>query len=418
MHVFKFGGASVKDANAIQNVSKIIGLFPNQQTIVVVSAMGKMTNLLEDIVNAYWNQQEKLKSLFENFKLFHDQITETLGLDSAVFEEKKQSIYHNFEMRLNQKPSQNYNFEYDQIVPYGELMSTVIVAGYLQSTRKDSQWLDAREIIKTSNLYREARVKWDLTTQAYIEKVIPIFKKNNIIVTQGFIGQTDEGMSTTLGREGSDFTAAIFAYIGNAKDVTIWKDVPGMLNADPRYFNGTVLLKKISFKEAVELAYYGASVIHPKTIQPLQNKDIPLYIKSFLNPKNPGTVIQASTKYDEDVPSYIFKENQLLVSLTPRDFSFVAEDHLTEIFAILAKLHIRVNLMQNSAISFSFLIDAKHDLKNLVDSFTNTYKVRYNEGLQLLTIRHFNEETIERLTASKTTILTQKTREMARVILK
>lgn len=418
MHVFKFGGASVKDANAIQNVSKIIGLFPNQQTIVVVSAMGKMTNLLEDIVNAYWNQQEKLKSLFENFKLFHDQITETLGLDSAVFEEKKQNIYHNFEMRLNQKPSQNYNFEYDQIVPFGELMSTVIVAGYLQSTRKDSQWLDAREIIKTSNLYREARVKWDLTTQAYIEKVIPIFKKNNIIVTQGFIGQTDEGMSTTLGREGSDFTAAIFAYIGNAKDVTIWKDVPGMLNADPRYFNGTVLLKKISFKEAVELAYYGASVIHPKTIQPLQNKDIPLYIKSFLNPKNPGTVIQASTKYDEDVPSYIFKENQLLVSLTPRDFSFVAEDHLTEIFAILAKLHIRVNLMQNSAISFSFLIDAKHDLKNLVDSFTNTYKVRYNEGLQLLTIRHFNEETIERLTASKTTILTQKTREMARVILK
>ncbi|MFD1552248.1 aspartate kinase [Putridiphycobacter roseus] len=418
MHVFKFGGASVKDANSVKNVSNIIGLFPNQKTIIVISAMGKVTNLLEEIIHAYWNQETSLKTLFADFKKFHDQITNELGLKSKDFELKKQTIYQTFSDRLNQKPSKNYNYEYDQLVPFGEIMSTTIVASYLQTLRKDVQWLDAREVVRTTNLYREARVKWDLTSQAYIEKVHPFFKTDSVIVTQGFIGQTDEGMTTTLGREGSDFTAAIFAFIGNAKSVTIWKDVPGMLNADPRYFNGTVLLKKISFKEAVELAYYGASVIHPKTIQPLQNKDIPLYIKSFLKPTDAGTVIQASTEYDQEVPSYIFKENQILVSLTPKDFSFVAEDHLTEIFATLAKQHIRVNLMQNSAISFSFLMDEKHDINTLVENFNETYKVRYNSGLQLLTIRHFNDETINRLTVNKTTILTQKSREMARIILK
>jgi aspartate kinase len=292
------------------------------------------------------------------------------------------------------------------------------VTAYLTENNCNAFWLDARKVVKTDHTYQEGRVKWDETQKSFDKLVKSLYATYDFFITQGFIGQTDEGMTTTLGREGSDFTASIYAFVSKAESVTIWKDVPGMLNADPRYFSGTVLLKKISFTEAVELAYYGASVIHPKTIQPLKNSDIPLYIKSFIHPENEGTVIQSSTKYDAAVPSYIFKENQILISLTPKDFSFVVEDQLTEIFALLSNQKIRLNLMQNSAVSFSFLIDDKYKLGQLLKNLGKKYKVKYNENLSLLTIRHFDDKIIERLTGNKTILLTQKTRETARIILK
>lgn len=416
--VFKFGGASVKDAASIANVKTILQNHGSAPTVVVISAMGKTTNQLEEIVAAYWEKKSTLNDELAVFFDFHNQIIKNLEIVSEAFLDDIAALYKGLESRVKQTTSGNYHFEYDQIVSFGEILSTKIVTAYLLQEGVNAFWLDARKVVKTDHTYQEGKVKWEETKTAYQQEVAPLLDKHSFFITQGFIGQTNEGMTTTLGREGSDFTASIFAYIAKADSVTIWKDVPGMLNADPKYFSGTVLLKKISFTEAVELAYYGASVIHPKTIQPLKNNDIPLYIKSFLNPSNEGTVIQTSTKYDAAVPSYIFKENQILISVTPKDFSFVVEDQLTAIFALLTKQKIRINLMQNSAVSFSFLIDDKYKLDQLINNLSQEFKVKYNEGLKLLTIRHFDDAIIDRLTDSKTIILTQKTRDTARIILK
>lgn len=416
LKVFKFGGASVKDAKSVINVSGILDLYKKSEIIVVVSAMGKITNLMEELVDAYWNNDiEGVNNLFNNYKNFHLKIINELKINSTDFNNEINSLFSTLENKLAQIKSDNFHFEYDQIVCYGELCSTLIIAHYLVGESADAVWVDARKIIRTNNTYREAKVDWVKTQESY--DILLSKSSERITVTQGFIGSTNEGMTTTLGREGSDFTAAIFAYISNAEDVTIWKDVPGMLNADPRHFNGTVLLSKISFTEAVELAYFGASVIHPKTIQPLKKKEIPLYIKSFINPKENGTIIQSSTKYDADVPSYIFKNKQILISLTPKDFSFVVEDQLTEIFAILSSQFVRINLMQNSAVSFSFLIDDKYRLNELISAFEESYIIKYNEDLELLTIRHFDDAIIERLTENRTILLSQKTTHTARLIL-
>jgi len=414
MKVFKFGGASVKDAEAIKNVGRIINLHKHEKLIIVVSAIGKTTNLLERLIDAYWNEKG-IKSIFEEFKSFHKTIINDLNLTNS-------SIFHthftDLEDKLNTNKSENYNFEYDQIICFGELLSTTIIAEYLKENAFKCKWFDARQVIATSNKWREAKINWDATSTHYNTNISHLLDSNNILVTQGFIGGTDTNQTTTLGREGSDFTASIFAFVGNAESVTIWKDVPGMLNADPRIFNGTVLLKQISFKEAIELAYYGASVIHPKTIQPLKNKEIPLFIKSFIKPLDDGTMIQSSMIYDSKVPSFIFKANQLLLSLTPRDFSFVVEDNLKDIFSILADLNIRINLMQNSAVSFSFLIDDKYNLNELLDLLHPDYLVKYNENVELLTIRHYNSDTVNRLAGGKTILLEQRSRQMARLVLK
>ncbi|MFK8038450.1 MAG: aspartate kinase [Crocinitomicaceae bacterium] len=416
--VFKFGGASVKDSASIRNVKSILQEYNNSKVIVVISAMGKTTNLLEEIFASYLNHTKDLEKIWNRFYDFHNSIISELELNDPIFTNDIEITYNKIQDKLSQKPSNNKAFEYDQIVSFGEILSTKIVAAYLKKENLKAFWVDAREVVKTDKTYQEGRVNWELTQQAFDKVVQPNFSKFDYFISQGFIGQTEEGTTTTLGREGSDFTASIFAYISKADSVTIWKDVPGMLNADPKYFSGTVLLKTISFTEAVELAYYGASVIHPKTIQPLKNRDIPLYIKSFLNPSSAGTVIQSSTKYDAVVPSYIFKDNQILISLTPKDFSFVVEDQLTDIFALLTKQKIRINLMQNSAVSFSLLIDDKYNLDQLITNLSNDFNVTHIKELQLLTIRHFNDETIERLTANKSIILTQKTAETARIILK
>jgi aspartate kinase len=318
MKVFKFGGASVKDAAAVRNVANILELYSGDKLVVVVSAMGKITNLLEEIHNARFHKMDYAASL-ERMKEYHLQIACELFESKEVAEHLLQPKFDEFELVLSKSCTADFDREYDQVVAYGEIFSTSLVHAFLESKGFQSQWLDARQVIKTDGCYRNARVQWEESAKQ-VESIKQHLEDNDILLLQGFIGSTQKGDTTTLGREGSDFTAAIMAYLLDAESVTIWKDVPGMLNADPKWFKDTVKLDKISFKEAIELAYYGASVIHPKTIKPLQNKGIPLYIKSFINPEAEGSIIQESDSNDGKVPSYIFKANQVLVSVTPKDF--------------------------------------------------------------------------------------------------
>lgn len=420
MRIFKFGGASVKDADAVRNVNNIIDSFKNDKLIIVVSAMGKTTNAMEEITHALWNKEfDKFRELVSERKSFHLNIIDELfeEKNNPIFTEVK-TIFNDLGNRVNVPIADNFDFEYDQIVSLGEVVSTKIIQAYIANNRKDSFWLDARKVIRTNHSYREGEVDWS-RTQGLISEKISANSDKSVFITQGFLGHTAEGMTTTLGREGSDYTAGIFAYCLNAKDVTIWKDVPGMLNADPKWFDNTIKLDSISFKEAIELAYYGASVIHPKTIKPLQNKGIPLFVKSFIHPSDAGTIIQKSTENDSLVPSFIFKMNQALISITPKDFSFIAENNLSEIFDILSKENVKMNIMQNSALSFSFCVDVeKVDVPKLLNSLNEQFDVRFNEGLELVTIRHYDQETIERLIENKEILLEQKTRQTARILMK
>jgi aspartate kinase len=421
MKVFKFGGASVKDANAVKNVSYILSLFPSEKRTVVVSAMGKTTNAMEEIVDALAKRnQDKYMQLIEDRLQFH------LSILNELFSERHYAIYQEVEdvfedlrNRYEEPLSDNIDFEYDQIVSLGEVISTMIVAAFLKEEGHSAAWADARKLIRTNHTYREGNVHWEKTQQLIEEKFLPVFNNVDIQVTQGFVGHTNEGMTTTLGREGSDYTAGIFAYCCNAESVTIWKDVPGMLNADPKWFDNTIKLDKISFREAIELSYYGASVIHPKTIKPLQNKGIPLYVKSFIEPNEQGTTIQGAMDCDHLIPSFIFKMNQVLLSFSTKDFSFIVEENLSDIFNRLSAMNAKINLMQNSAVSFSILVDRdKVNLEKLVDAFSDTYKVKFNENLELVTIRHYDQETIDRVCVEKEVLLEQKTRQTARMVLK
>jgi aspartate kinase len=421
MKVFKFGGASVKDANAVRNVSDILNLFSGEKITVVVSAMGKTTNKLEEIVKAYSKNEPKIfKALVDDIYEFH------MNIMGELFLERHYTLYNDIEdvfeklrARFNQPFPDNYSFEYDQIVSLGEVISSKIVASFLFEKGHSATWADARKLVRTNNLYQEGNVDWTKTEELIETRFLPVFQSFDIQVTQGFVGHTPEGFTTTLGREGSDYTAGIFAYCTNAESVTIWKDVPGMLNADPKWFDNTIKLDSISFKEAIELSYYGASVIHPKTIKPLQNKKIPLYVKSFIDPSASGTVIQESTAKDDLVPSFIFKMDQILFSFTTKDFSFIIEENLSDIFNRLAKVNAKINVMQNSALNFSILLDrSKVDPDQIIDLFKDTYEVRYNEGLELVTIRHYDDETLKRVTENKEILLQQKTRQTARLVMK
>jgi aspartate kinase len=421
MKVFKFGGASVKDANAVRNVSDILNLFSGEKITVVVSAMGKTTNKLEEIVKAYSKNEPKIfKALVDDIYDFH------MNIMGELFLERHYTLYNDIEdvfeklrARFNQPFPDNYSFEYDQIVSLGEVISSKIVSSFLFEKGHSATWADARKLVRTNNLYQEGNVDWDKTEELIETRFLPVFQSFDIQVTQGFVGHTPEGFTTTLGREGSDYTAGIFAYCTNAESVTIWKDVPGMLNADPKWFDNTIKLDSISFKEAIELSYYGASVIHPKTIKPLQNKKIPLYVKSFIDPSASGTVIQESTAKDDLVPSFIFKMDQILFSFTTKDFSFIIEENLSDIFNRLAKVNAKINLMQNSALNFSILLDrSKVNPDQIIDLFKDTYEVRYNEGLELVTIRHYDDETLKRVTENKEILLQQKTRQTARLVMK
>ncbi len=420
MKVFKFGGASVKDSAAVRNVASILAKYRGEKLIVVVSAMGKSTNKLEEIVAA---EQEKnvgqFTALVNELYDFH------IAILGELFTEKHFKIYNEIEGIFEQirerfhKPfPENYSFEYDQIVSLGEVISSKIISAYLFEQGFSSGWADSRELVRTNNQYQEGKVDWEKTEELVKSKLITQFSTTDIVITQGFVGHTPEGFTTTLGREGSDYTAGIYAYCSDAESVTIWKDVPGMLNADPKYFSDTVKLDQISFKEAIELSYYGASVIHPKTIKPLQNKGIPLFVKSFIHPDEPGTIIQESTDQDNLVPSFIVKKDQVLFSIRPTDFSFIAEENLSDIFNRLAAAGLKINVMQNSALSFSILLDQKKANPELVKSIFGThYKVWYNDELELVTIRHYDQKTIDLVTNGKTIILEQRTRQTIRLIL-
>lgn len=421
MLVFKFGGASVKDGAAVKNVSHILSLFGGEKRTVIISAMGKTTNEMEKMVQALWdNDKRKYQELVEERLQFHLKILNELFVEKhyAIYTEVE-NLFENLKNKIDQPRSENFDFEYDQIVSLGEVISTMIVTAFLKEEGHSVAWADARKLIRTNNTYREGKVDWDVTEELITKKFSPVFKDVDIQVTQGFVGHTSEGFTTTLGREGSDYTAGIFAYCCDAKSVTIWKDVPGMLNADPKWFDNTVKLDSISFKEAIELSYYGATVIHPKTIKPLQNKGIPLYVKSFINPNAEGTVIQESMANDHLIPSFIFKMNQLYLHFTPKDFSFIVEENLSDIFNRLASVNAKINLMQNSALSFAVALDQdKISIAKLLEIFEKSYNIRYNEGLELVTIRHYDQATIERVTEGKEIIVEQKTKETARFLLK
>ena len=421
MKVFKFGGASVKDAGAVRNVAHILSLYKGDKITVVISAMGKTTNAMETIVDALWNKnQTEFESLVDERRLFHLEIMNSLfnqkdhyifGMIDKLFDELK--------LKAKQPLSFNYNFEYDQIVSLGEVASTMIVAAFLEQEQVKATWADARKLIRTNNTYREGNVVWKITEDLISNDFKSVFNQYDVQITQGFIGHTSEGFTTTLGREGSDYTAGIFAYCLNAEGVTIWKDVPGMLNADPKWFDNTIKLDKISFKEAIELAYYGATVIHPKTIKPLQNKGISLYVKSFIDPNASGTVIQESTEFDHLVPSFIFKMNQLYLSITPKDFSFIVEENLSDIFKRLSELNAKINLMQNSALSFAVALDHdKIDVNTLLEKLQSSYNVKYQEGLELVTIRHYDTPTLERVLDGKELLIEQKSKQTVRILMK
>jgi aspartate kinase len=408
MLVFKFGGASVKSAEAVRNIVEILKRYQDEEIVVVVSAMGKTTNALERIIEHYTNgNSEELKLEYQKLKDYH------LNVLSGLFEDTHHGAYTAVEElfddlgdRLAKDPTLNYDYDYDQLICYGELLSTTIIGHFLNSSELSTRWMDIRRSLKTSNNWREAKVDWELSTELVNKHFV--FNGEQILITQGFLGSTINDQTTSLGREGSDYTAAILAYMLKAENVTIWKDVPGVLNADPKYFDDTILLEKLSYLDAIELAYFGTSVIHPKTIKPLQNKNINLHVKSFMNPEAPGTIV-GNLNYDKLTPSFIFKMDQVLIRISPLDFSFINENNLEEIFGIMNKHGMKINLMQNSAISFKMIVNNdKRKLRLVTDELEEKYKVAYQTGLELVTIRYFDQSTIDRVMINKELIMEQR----------
>jgi len=405
MQVFKFGGASVKNADGVVNLGRIVAAHSDSKLLIVVSAMGKTTNLLEQLVQRYVNGTGSVADLLEETRLYHDTITRQLFPDiNHPVHNEVANRFVEIEWILEEPPMDPYDYLYDQIVAVGELVSTTIVNHYLNAIGLKSHWIDARDYVLTDNTHREGRVDWKVTT-ARIQERIPRLLESKLLVTQGFIGSTSENFTTTLGREGSDYSAAIFAACLNAESLTIWKDVPGVLNADPKWFDQTELIPELSYLDAIELTYYGATVIHPKTIKPLQNKNIPLLVKSFVDTDNGGTQIK-STNESLPVPSFIFKVNQVLVSILPRDFSFIVEDNLSDIFSRFHAHKIKVNMMHNSAVNFSVSIDdTGNNVATLLTDLQARYDVRHQNGLELITIRHYNQQTIDRVLVEKEIIM-------------
>ena len=416
MRIFKFGGASVKDAEGIRNVHNVLQTVGFEDVLLVVSAMGKTTNALEVVIKNYFDKSPELQSSIQEVKKYHNQILLDLFEDdkNAVFKDVN-SLFTELDHFVSQNKSPNYNFVYDQIVSFGELISTTIISHYMGFSGIKTQWIDVRTLIKTDANYRDANVNWD-ATQKLISKNV---KKKILNVTQGFLGSDENNFTTTLGREGSDYTAAIFAYCLNAESVTIWKDVPGVMNADPRYFENAKLLNQISYREAIELAFYGATVIHPKTLQPLQKKEIPLFVKSFINPTLPGTSVSKGADLDPKLPCFILKKNQLLLSLSSIDFSFIMEENISEIFSLLHDYKMKVSLIQNSAISFSVCIDDKFGNFNTLKSIlSKKFKISHNENVSLFTIRHFDEKAAQIVEKNKVVLLKQVSRETMQIITK
>ena len=413
--VFKFGGASVKNAEGVKNLKKILEIYKDKKLIVIISAMGKMTNQLEKVLDSWYYDRESLHANFEIVKNFHLDIAGALENKPEEITAVLLPILNRLFEILSGENSNHYDKDYDNIVSFGEYLSTKLISTYLNLNGYENDFACAINLVKTDDSYREGKVLWEKT-----EKEIAQFVTNHsskTIITQGFIGGTLNDEITTLGREGSDFSAAIFAYCLNAKEVTIWKDVPGLLNADPKFYPDAVKLDEISYQEAIELAYYGATIIHPKTIKPLQNKHIPLFVKSFLAPCDKGTIIAENEPVNK-IPSYIFKTQQILVSIFPKDFSFIAADNLTQIFSYISKNKLKINLMQNSAVSFTICMDNKPNrFANLLKDLEKEFTVKYNTNATLITIRHYTQESINQIIGNQPALLEQKSRTTLQVVL-
>jgi aspartate kinase len=417
MNIFKFGGASVNSADGVRNFVKIVQYY-REEMVIVLSAMGKTTNALEEIVDAFVSKQEGIDSKVISLQKYHTDIINELFAkkDDRVFL-KIESFFEQLRAYLQKSPSLIYEFDYDQIVCFGELISTTIVSEYLRLSGTPNKWVDIRTCLKTDDTYKEGRIDWELS-----QKLVPQtfgFTNTFVYITQGFLGGTTTNQTTTLGREGSDYTAAILSYILDVDKLAIWKDVPGIMNADPKWLSDAQKLERISYKEAIELAFYGAKVIHPKTIQPIKKKKIPLQVRSFLDINEPGTLISmAYKKQDQLIPVYIRKQDQVLISIRPCDFSFILEENLSALFSVFAKHRMKVNLIQNSAISFSVCVDnSDRRLKNLIAEISINFEVKYNENVELITIRHHNSEAVERMTNGRQILLEQRSRDTAQFVL-
>lgn len=405
MKIFKFGGASVKDAQGVKNVYDVLQKVGYDNVLLVISAMGKTTNALEIVIKNYFEKSDELQESVQEVKKYHLQIVLELFEDDnhPVFKAVN-AHFEQMEYFLSHNKSPNYDFVYDQITSFGEIISTTIVSHYFNYKGLKNNWLDVRNFIKTDTFYRDAVVDWE-QTQNLISKGI---KRKQLNITQGFLGSDPNNFTTTLGREGSDYTAAIFAYCLNAESVTIWKDVPGVLNADPRYFDNAVLLNQISYRETIELAFYGATVIHPKTLQPLQRKEIPLFVKSFVNPLLPGTSVSKGADLIPQTSCFIVKKDQLLISLSSIDFSFIMEEHISEIFGLLHQYKMKVSLIQNSAISFSVCIEDKFgNFQELKSILSKKFQISWHENVSLFTIRHFTEDAVNLVEKDKTVLMKQ-----------
>lgn len=422
MRVFKFGGASVKNAAAVRNVAEILKQYPDGNLVMVLSAMGKTTNGLEKVLKSYFFDDGKINIHLNEIKAYHFTLTEELfpHKDHPVYS-ALHVLFASLESYLSKPHNNNFDFEYDQIVSYGEMFSTCIMHHYLTEAGIPNTLFDVRQLIKTDNTYREGKIDWVTTQRQIKENIGSLFNKysQQLALTQGFIGSTSDGLTTTLGREGSDFTAAILAYSLDATEMVIWKDVSGLLNADPKYFDNPIKIDAISFREAIELSYYGATIIHPKTIKPLQNKHIMLRIKSFIDPTAKGTIINEDFSDDNLIPSFIFKVDQILISILSKDFSFIAERNLEHIFGIFAAYGLRIHMMQNSAISFSVCVDNDSiKIPHVMEELKKDYRIRYNENVELVTIRHYDKSTIDRVLINKKVFMEQRSRVTLQMVIR
>ena len=413
MKVFKFGGASVNSVERIRNIPHILKYWENEELVVIISAMGKTTNALEKIVEAFFEgRQADALRLFEQVKQQHLTTAKYLLVTHYLpCEQKMKDFFTEVEWLLHDKPVREFDYYYDQVVCIGELLSTTIIHAYLEEVGIPNVWVDVRDILRTDDDFRDANIDWQYTTTMVQQSIVPLFNHSSIVLTQGYIGATDENESTTLGREGSDYSAAVFANILNADSLTIWKDVESVMNADPKFFPDAQPIAELNYNEVIEMAYYGAQVIHPKTIKPLQNKGIPLLVKCFLNPELKGTMIHTRPVHNLP-PVIVLKEKQAMLTMTSRDFSFIGEHYVGQLYGLFEKLHIKPNLTQNGAISFIAVLDDRLEkIEKFALEASGLLDVEVMKGLSVLTIRHYNEETINRLTAGKKIILKQQTPE-------
>ena len=416
MQILKFGGASVRDADGVRNLEKVLQSVGTEKTLIVISAMGKTTNALEKVIEHYFNSKHELQSSIQDVKKYHNGILlELFENESHEVFKVVTALFRELLEFFDRNKSPDYSFVYDQTIGFGELISTTIVSYYLNHKGVKNKWLDVRELIKTNSYYRNAKVEWALTQS----KISEAIDEKALHITQGFLGSDGNNFTTTLGREGSDYTAAIFAFCLNAKSVTIWKDVPGVLNADPRFFENPTLLDSLSYEEAIELSYYGASVIHPKTLQPLQQKEIPLYVKCFLEPKNKGTKVGKSLDLSPNVPCYILRKDQILITVSSLDFSYIVEENISHIFKLLHLYKMKVRSIQNSAISFSVCIENSYNhLEPLILQLKAKYNVRLDKAVDLYTIRHYTTDAIEEIQKNKTVLMKQITPKTVQIITK